>query len=90
MDLKKLSLELIFYNVNLETAIYYTYVFENDFGDLKLDGGFSATVSRAPFMGNVNNNTSRYYTEQMILLTIKAIFALYLLFLAYFTLTRVR
>lgn len=76
----QVSLELLFYNYNIETAAYYTFDFLNK-GDV--GGGFSKTADELLFMPRVNDNLSNYFYTQILVWLIRGAYLISFILFVY-------
>ena len=72
------SLELLFYNVNIETAAYYNYTYLNNPSQ-----EFTTSYSKYLFLPELNNLNSLFGYQQVLVWCIRVLYIFYLLFLVF-------
>ena len=80
-QLKRVDLELLFQNVNLETSLYYKLTFEEgSSSSANNGGGVIKSVERLPFLPLLFDSTAAYFNDSIPLWIIKIIFLLFLFY----------
>ena len=78
-DVKSVAMELLFYNVNLETGAYYKYLFAYDSVD-----GFIKSYERITFLPRVNDVNSSYVKQEVVFWIIRIVHFVYMIFVVFF------
>lgn len=76
--LRKIELEFIYYNHNIEASIVYKFLFE-----LNPRKGFTKSFTKKMFLPRFNDPSSNYYSRQRIVWLIRIIYLIYFVFFSF-------
>lgn len=89
MSLTYMTLEMLFYNVNIESASFFNVIFENQGKTVSSATTHKQSVFQAQFLVKLADFDSIYFNEQVVLWTIKGLFTIFLLYLTWQWITKV-
>lgn len=76
--LRKIELEFIYYNHNIEASIVYKFLFE-----LNPQNGFTKSFTKVMFLPRFNDPSSNYYSRQRVIWLIRIIYFIYFVFFSF-------